>query len=108
MHAQERRTVQILRHRQFALDLAGIADTVEMGVRRKGALAQGVLNANAAQDLHRIGQHLDAGADPAELMRLLVDLDVEARLPKRAGRRHAAHSGADDCDFGRCHRFAAP
>jgi hypothetical protein len=33
-------------------------------------------------------------------MCLFVNLDVDARLPKRAGRGHTAHPGADDCDFG--------
>ena len=105
VHAQEWRAVKVFRHRQFALELAGVADPIEMGERRKGALTQPVLDADAAQDLHRIRQHLNAGADPAELMRLFVDRNVKACLPKRAGSRHAAHSGADDCNFWGGHAF---
>ncbi|OIQ69434.1 hypothetical protein GALL_489670 [mine drainage metagenome] len=100
MHAKERRPIKIFRHRQLALELAGVADAVEVGVRREGALAQHGLDTDAAQNLHRVRQHLDARADAAELMRLFEYLDVDTRLSKRAGRGHAAHPGADDCNFG--------
>ena len=36
MHAQIRRAVEALRHRQLARDLAGVPDPVEMRVRREG------------------------------------------------------------------------
>jgi hypothetical protein len=52
MHAEERRAVEILGHRQLALDFTGVADAVEMGVRCKGALAQHRLDADPAQHLH--------------------------------------------------------
>jgi len=72
----------------------------EVGVWRKGALAQHRLDADAAQHLHRIGSIWMPAPITAELMRLFVNLDVDARLPKRAAASHTAHSGAHDCDFG--------
>ena len=50
MHAQERRAVETFRHRQFALDLAGIPDAIEMRIGFKGGAAQFLFDADAAQD----------------------------------------------------------
>jgi hypothetical protein len=58
--------------------------------------------------LHGVWQHLDTGTDPAELVCLLIHLDVDTRPAKRGGRGHAAHSGADDRDFWLRHERAAP
>ena len=105
MHAQERRAVQAFRHRQFALDLAGVPDAVEMGIRLKGGLAQFFLDADSPQHTRRIRQHLDAGADARELRRLFVDVDLDARARERRGGRQAPHARSDDRDgwFAFCH-----
>ena len=86
VHAEVGRAVEAFRHRQLAHDLARVAVAVEMRVRREGDLAQPLLDADAAQHLHRVRQHLDAGADAGEAARLLVDLHVDADLPQRRGR----------------------
>jgi hypothetical protein len=41
-------------------------------------------------------------------MRLFKNLDVDACLPKRTRRGHAAHPGANDCNLGCRHGSAAP
>ena len=48
--------------------------------------------------MHGIAADLDAGADAPELLRLLVDRDVDALEPERRGRRQPAHAGTDDGD----------
>ena len=98
VHAQIRRVVEALRHRQFARDLAGVADPVEMRIGRERKLAQPLLDADAAQHLHRVRHHLDAGADARKARSLLVDLHVDADLAQRGGGRKATHAGADDCN----------
>ena len=58
--------------------------------------ADAALQADAAQHPHRIGAHLDAGAEPHELRRLFVDPHGKAALMQRRGEGQPAHSGADD------------
>lgn len=87
VHAQIRRAIKTFRHRQFTRNFAGVADAIEMRERRKGDLPQTILDADAAQDLHRVRHHLDAGADAAELRGLLIDRDIDAGLTQSRGRR---------------------
>jgi hypothetical protein len=104
---RHRVAIQGFRHRQFALDFARIANPIQVRIGREGPLAQHGLDADAAQDLHRVRQHLDACADSTELLRLLINLHVEASQPQRCGRSHAAHAGADDRNCGCRHSPAA-
>ena len=110
MHAHERRAVQALGHRQFALDLAGVPDPIEMGIGLEGNVAQLLLHANAAQDARRIRQHLDASADAHELVRLLIDVHLDAGLAQRRGCCESAHARADNGDrkLLLCHRRRFP
>ena len=72
----------------LGMSAPAVADRVrkleEQGVIR-GFTA--LLDADAAQHLHRVRHHLDAGADARKAARLLVDLNVEADLPQRGGGR---------------------
>ena len=104
MHAEIRRVVEAFGHRQFARDFAGVAHAIEMRVRRERGLAQPRFDADAAQHLHRVRHHLDAGADAREAARLLVDLHLHADLPQRGGGSEPAHSGTDDRDRALAHR----
>ena len=54
--------------------------------------------AQAIEHLHRIGAHLDAGADLAERGRLLGDAHAVPALQQRGGGGQAAEAGADDRD----------
>src|SRR4029079_1176328 len=109
MHAEIGRIVEALRHRQFARDLAGVANAIEMRVRREGRFAQPLFDTDAAQHLHRVRHHLDAGADARKTARLFVDLHVGPDLPQGGGGGEAAHAGADDRDGALSgHRFSMP
>jgi hypothetical protein len=77
-------------------DLAADRVTVERGRRRKSEVAQSRLDAEPAMHLHGIRALLDAGADPRELVRLLVDLGADAALPQRRRQSEPADPGADD------------
>ena len=53
------------------------------------------LDAERAQHLDGVGPELDAGADLAELAGALVDIDLDAALAQRAGRRKPAEARPD-------------
>ena len=64
-----------------------------------------------AQHVHGIGADLDAGADLAELRRLLVDLDLVAGLHQAGGGGEPAEAGAGDENSALLHserRLAVP
>src|SRR3954447_25012022 len=48
--------------------------------------------------MHGVAADLDAGTQPREVPRLLVDGDVVAGLAQAGGGREPAHAGADDRD----------
>ena len=54
VHAEVRRAVQALGHRQLVRHLARVPDAVEVRVGREGRAAQALLDADAAQHLHRV------------------------------------------------------
>jgi hypothetical protein len=74
----------------------GIAIERRRGVKRN--LAQAILDTQPTQHAHRVRALLDAGADPREFVRLLVDCDRNAALVQRRRRGESADAGADDGD----------
>ena len=80
-----------------ALDhLAGVVQAEHIGARADADRRDRLLEAEVPQHVHGIGADLDAGADLAELRRLLVDFDVVAGLHQAGGRRQPADPGAGD------------
>ncbi len=77
-------------------DFAGAPVAVVPGARVEGLRAQSRFQSQPAQHLHGIAADLDAGANPRELRRLLVDGDIDAHPPQRSGGREPTHAGADD------------
>ena len=67
------------------------------GERAHAARIHRVAEAETAQQARRIGADLDAGADLAELRRLLVDVDVAARLQDRERGGEPADAAAYHC-----------
>ena len=59
--------------------------------------------AQIAQDMLGVGADLDASADLAQLRRLLVDLDLMARLHQAGRSRQTAKAGAGDDDLALFH-----
>ena len=55
-----------------------------------------VLEAERTQHLDAVRADLQPGADLAELLRALIERDLDAALAQRAGRGEAADAGADD------------
>ncbi len=80
------------------LDVAALPVAVIPGARIERPAAHPLLEAELAQHLHRVAADLDAGAEPRELLRLLVDRDRGADPAQRGGGREPAHAGADDRD----------
>ena len=62
---------------------------------------QGRGEAERKQDARAVGADLDAGADFLELVRLLVNLDIDAALEQGKRRRQSTDAGADDGDLPR-------
>jgi len=67
---------------------------VQAWLERGGADAR--LKPDAAKHPHGVRAHLDAGAEPDEARRLLVDLRDDAALIERRRKREPTRSGADD------------
>ena len=59
--------------------------------------------AQIAQDMLGVGADLDAGADLAQLRRLLVDLDLVASFHQARGGGKSAKARAGDDDLALCH-----
>jgi hypothetical protein len=77
-------------------DLAVDRVAVERGRRRECNVAQACLDAEAAMHFHCVRALLDAGTDPCELLRLLIDLGGDAALSQRRRQSEPADAGADD------------
>ncbi len=88
--------------RQFVGESAGVPVAVGPGARLERSRPDARLKPDPAQHAHGVWAHLDAGAEPNEAGRLLVDLGLDAAPMQRRGEREPAHSGADDCKR-RCH-----
>ena len=76
MHEQIRRAVFRLgvgAERKLVFHRAGVPFAVGPGARLERAGADALFQADAAQHPHRVGAHLDAGAEPHEFRRLLID-----------------------------------
>ncbi len=83
MHKEIRRAVFRLgvgAERQLVFHCARIPLAVGPGARLERAGADARLEADAAQHPHCVWAHLDAGAEPHELRRLLVDAQWKAAL----------------------------
>ena len=78
------------------LDFTGAPVAVVPGARIERLSAKPLLQPQPAQHLHGIAANLDAGTEPRELRRLLVDGDVDARALERRGGRKPTHAGADN------------
>src|SRR5262245_45474262 len=102
MHAEIRRAVETLGHRQLVGHLPRVPHAVEMRVGRERDALQPLLETDPAQHLHRVRHHLDARSDPRESRRLLVHAHVEPRAPQSRGDGEPAHAGADDRDRALC------
>ena len=83
--------------------LAGVVQAEHVGAGPDADRHDLLLQAEIGQHVHRVGADLDAGADLAQLRRLLVDLDVEAGLGQAAGGRQSAEPRAGDDDLALCH-----
>jgi hypothetical protein len=86
--------------RMIVGDLAADRVAVEGSCGRERDVAQARLDAEPAVDLHCVRALLNAGTDPRELLRLLVDLGADAALPQRRRQSEPADAGADDRDGG--------
>ena len=83
VHQEIRRAVFRLgvgAERQLVFHGAAVPLPVGPGLRLERPRADARLQADAAQHPHGIGRHLDAGAEPREARRLLVDTDRKAAL----------------------------
>jgi hypothetical protein len=88
-------------------DLATIPLAIVSDLGRKACATNALLQPQAAQDLHRIRVHLDAGADARECLRLLIDLRIEPDLSQRGGSGQPCDAGADDGYCGQSLRHRA-
>ena len=68
----------------------------QFGSRR--GLLEAIFDANAAQYFHRIGHHLNAGADAGKAVRLFINLRVKASLTQRCGHGQPTHTRTDNSD----------
>src|SRR6516165_7645962 len=82
-------------------DLARVPLAIVAELRRKADAADALFEPEPAQDLHRIGIHLNPGADARECLVLLVNLRPQADLAQRGGGREPGYAGADD-GYRRC------
>src|SRR5262249_42812009 len=88
------------------LDLAGLPVAIVPGARIERLAAHARLEPKAAQHLHGVAADLDAGAQPRELLRLLVNGDVDADLSQSRAARKPAQAGTDNPNRKRfCHRL---
>jgi len=76
-------------------DFAGVPFPVRQRGRRVGDGRQALAQAKPREDLHGVGPHLNAGADAAELWRLLVDRHVDADPPQACSDGQTTDAGAD-------------
>ena len=101
MHEDVRRAVALLRDRAEVEGRPGLA-----GVPQPRRLAGGeelrrcerVLQAERMQHARAVGADLHAGADLAQLMRLLVDFDLDPAPDQRQRAGEPADAAADDED----------
>ena len=78
--------------------LARVPGAADVAIRLDAGRDEAVLEAEPAQHLGDVGRENDAGADPREGRRLLVDLHCKTGALQKAGGRQAAETGADDGD----------
>ena len=87
------------------LDVATLPVPVVPGARVERPATHALLQPQLAQHLHGVAADLDSGAQPRELLRLLIDRDRDADPAQRGGGCEPAHAGANDRDVERfCHR----
>ena len=86
--------------------LAGIELAADPVFRPEPDLEELRLDSGGAQHLHRVGAEIDAGTEPLEGGRLLVDADAKAALFQERRGDQPAEPRADDRDFPiGAHRF---
>ena len=101
VHGQVRGAVQLLAARVEGrpLERAAVLPAALVGAGRPHGLAvEGLAEAQPVEDAGRVRPHVDAAADLGQRGCLLVDVDLEAGLAQRHGRRESADPGADDGD----------
>ena len=111
MQQQVRRAVSLLglgAEAELEQMLARVPYAVGPGRRLEADLAQQRLQPERAQHPHGIGAHLNTGADPQELFRLLVDRNLCALPSQERGDREPADSRADDCKARFCAQGGPP
>ncbi len=79
-------------------DGAALPVAHDMAIRLEGDRLERLVEAEGDQHPHGVGAELDAGADLAKLIRLLIDGDVEAALPQGDRGGEAAKPASHDCD----------
>src|SRR5580765_8506004 len=77
----------LIGERKLADDLAGIMESKDISAGPNRQVGKCLTKTEVVKNMHRIGAELYAGADLAQLRRLLVDLDVIARLHQTGSRR---------------------
>ena len=79
--------------------LPGVPQPDRLAGRQHLNLFQRVLEAQRVKHARAVGADLHAGAELAQLRRLLVDIDVDAATKQRQRRREPADAAADDRDW---------
>ena len=99
---------KILGQRKSLDHLAGVVEPEHVGLGLDADRQKAVLNPQVPHDVHGIGADLDAGADLAELRRLLVDLDPMAGIHQAGRGGQPAKACARDQDAILLHSNARP
>ncbi|MOA06348.1 hypothetical protein D3C78_1259790 [compost metagenome] len=111
VHGQVRRAVfldGVIAQRNLRQDIARFPMTAVPEVRMRALGIERIFNTDAAQDLHDVRPHVDAGPKPRKAGRLLVDADVQPFLEQQRGGGGAAKTRADDGDTRGCRHGTSP
>ena len=80
-------------------DAAGLPVAHDVALRLECHRLEGTIEAERDEHAHGVGAELNAGADLAQRVRLLVDRDVEAMLAKRDRRVESTKARTDHRDL---------
>ncbi|MNX98147.1 hypothetical protein D3C86_1305420 [compost metagenome] len=101
MHGQVARAVvrqRVVAQGDLGDHLAGLPVAAVPVVRVAAHLVHRILDADAPQDLHDIRPHVNAGAQPGEAWRLLIQLHVEPSTLEQGGRCRPAQACTNNRD----------